>query len=80
MIVHYFGICLEEDILTLLVCWNHIDKDIQMVRVKGGSYDCTTKWKRINWTKSYELTLSQDDLMRDWWTHCVVTLLTHNGK
>jgi len=35
-------ICLERGILTLLVHWNHIDEDCQVVRVVGGvSTDAT---------------------------------------
>jgi len=32
--------------------------DCQVVRVKGGSYDWATVWKRIDWIRLYGLTLS----------------------
>jgi len=32
----------KEGILTLLVNWNHIDEDYQVVRVKGGLHDYAT--------------------------------------
>jgi len=37
-VVYYFGICVEGYIQTLLVYWNHIDEDIQLLRVDRGSH------------------------------------------
>jgi len=32
-------ICLEENIPTLVVVYNHIEEDYQVMRVKRGSYE-----------------------------------------
>ena len=72
IVLRLFRICieldihLEEYILTLLVYWNHINEDYQVVRAEGDSYDWVydlkDNWSRrscvdlpyhMNWLNSY---------------------------
>jgi len=53
-VVCNWDILFSDCILTLLVS-GILNEDDWVVRVEGGSYDCVTVWKRIDWTRSYGL-------------------------
>jgi len=42
--------------MTLMVHWNHIDENCQVVKVEGGSYDCiiVRKSKSYGLSQTYE--------------------------